>query len=446
MPPLSLPSWLGSSWLGSSWLGSSWVKPSWFPGSDETASAQTALSRNASIEGAVDEVVQNLDRRSPADLALVFCASSYASDLPRLLPLLRAKINARHWIGCAGGGVVGSDAQGAAHEVEQQPALSVILLRLPGAELQLFELDTKVLPDLDGDSQDWVNWVGADPALARSMLLFVDPTSESINDLISGIDYGFPGVDKIGGIAGHHSSNHGSLLINDRVVRGAVGCLIGGGWRIDPVVAQGCRPIGPVFEIEKAERNVVLQLSAGQERNTPVNCLQGILQSLTPVEREQVRHSLFLGVGRSSFSLSGPGNPPEPTAFLVRNLLGVDPRNGAVAVAERLRVGQQVQFQLRDAAASRQELRLLLRRQATHESTPLAALVFACLGRGQGLYGQPDGDVTLCHEQFPALPIAGAFCNGEIGPVAGTTYLHGYTASWGFLVPNIPPDQAAAGE
>ncbi|MCT4363549.1 MAG: hypothetical protein N3Z29_01425, partial [Synechococcaceae cyanobacterium MAG-AL1] len=109
MPPLSLPSWLGSSWLGSSW-----VKPSWFPGSDETASAQTALSRNASIEGAVDEVVQNLDRRSPADLALVFCASSYASDLPRLLPLLRAKINARHWIGCAGGGVVGSDAQGAA--------------------------------------------------------------------------------------------------------------------------------------------------------------------------------------------------------------------------------------------------------------------------------------------------------------------------------------------
>jgi len=54
--------------------------------------------------------------------------------------------------------------------------------------------------------------------------------------------------------------------------------------------------------------------------------------------------------------------------------------------------------------------------------------------------------VTLCHEQFPALPIAGAFCNGEIGPVAGTTYLHGYTASWGFLVPNIPPDQAAAGE
>ncbi|MCP9771907.1 FIST C-terminal domain-containing protein [Synechococcus sp. Tobar12-5m-g] len=420
--------------------------PSWLQRGDGPAFCQAALSRNASLEGAVDEVVRSLGARRGVDLALVFCSSSYASDLPRLLPLLQAKLNARHWIGCAGSGVVGTDASGAAHEVEQQPALSVTLLRLPGAELQLFEVDTKALPDLDGDSQDWVDWVGADPARARSMLLFVDPTSEAINDLISGIDYGFPGVDKMGGIAGHHSASHGSLLFEDRVVSGAVGCLVGGQWRLDPVVAQGCRPIGPVFEIEQAERNVVLQLSSGQERNTPVNCLQGILQSLTPAERELVRHSLFLGVARSSFSLSGLSAEPEPTAFLVRNLLGVDPRNGAVAVAEKLRVGQQVQFQLRDATASRQESRLLLRRQARRAADPLAALLFACLGRGQGLYGQPNADVTICREQFPGLPIAGAFCNGEIGPVAGNTHLHGYTASWGFLVPNTPVDPPAAGE
>ena len=63
------------------------------------------------------------------------------------------------------------------------------------------------------------------------------------------------------------------------------------------------------------------------------------------------------------------------------------------------------------------------------------ALLFACLGRGQGLYGEADGDVSLCHEAFAGLPISGVFCNGEIGPVGGTTHLHGYTASWGFLVP-----------
>lgn len=218
---------------------------------------------------------------------------------------------------------------------------------------------------------------------------------------------------------------------------GAVGCLIGGRWTIDPLVAQGCRPIGPVFEIEQAERNVVLQLSRGDQQNTPVNCLQSILQTLNPTERELVRHSLFLGVARSSFSLADGGDDGESTAFLVRNLIGVDPRNGAVAVAERLRVGQQVQFQLRDAEASRQELRQLLRNQASASAAqpPLAGLLFACLGRGVGLYGEADGDVSIVQREFPGLPMAGAFCNGEIGPVGGTTYLHGYTASLGFLVP-----------
>jgi small ligand-binding sensory domain FIST len=94
-----------------------------------------------------------------------------------------------------------------------------------------------------------------------------------------------------------------------------------------------------------------------------------------------------------------------------------------------------VQFQLRDADTSRQEQHELLSQQHRRQPQPLAALLFACLGRGEGLYGQPDGDVQACREHFAAVPVAGAFCNGEIGPVVGVTHLHGYTASWGFLVP-----------
>ena len=73
----------------------------------------------------------------------------------------------------------------------------------------------------------------------------------------------------------------------------------------------------------------------------------------------------------------------------------------------------------------------------------LASLLFACMGRGQGLYGAPDGDVSLCRQAFPQVPIAGVFCNGEIGPLAGTTHLHGFTASWGFLVPREPAPESS---
>ncbi|MEB3264646.1 MAG: FIST N-terminal domain-containing protein [Synechococcus sp.] len=397
---------------------------------------RTALSQEASLEAAVDAVARQLNAPEAADLALVFVSSAYASDLPRLLPLLGQRLRAAHWMGCVGGGVVGTDAGGVPHELEREAALSVTLLRLPGAELHPFRIDTSDLPDLDGPAEAWIERVGA-PA-ASGMLLLVDPSSPAINDLISGLDYAYPDVVKVGGIAGQHSASHGSLLYDGAVCTGAVGCLVSGAWQLQAVVAQGCRPIGPVFEVEQAQRNVVLEVSRGERRNTPVAALQEILTALSPEERELVKHSLFLGVGRNSFNLSAAGEE-EPAAFLVRNLIGVDPRNGAVAVAERMRVGQQVQFQLRDAAASSQELSQLLRRQAEQEPQPLAALVFACLGRGQGLYGRPDGDVSLCRAAFAQVPIAGAFCNGEIGPVGGTTHLHGYTASLGFLVPSPTP-------
>jgi small ligand-binding sensory domain FIST len=273
------------------------------------------------------------------------------------------------------------------------------------------------------------------------MLLLVDPSCSCINDLISGLDYALPHTFKVGGIAGQHSAPHGSLLFSSSgeggsgVRTGAVGCLISGGWRLDPLVAQGCRPIGPVFEVEQAQRNIVIQVSKGGDiPRSPVEALQLILRELTPVEREQVKHSLFLGVDRSEMLLSS-GND-HASAFLVRNLIGVDPRNGAVAVAERMRVGQKVQFQLRDAAASRQDARQLLGRQAVEGGEPMAALLFACLGRGEGLYGEADGDVNLCREVFATVPIGGLFCNGEIGPVGGATHLHGYTACWACLVPN----------
>lgn len=374
----------------------------------------------------------------PADLALVFCSTAYATDLQRLMPLLRQAIPSQHWIGCAGGGVVGTDRANQPHELEHRPGISVTLLQLPDTQVQLFRLEAGKLPDLDGPSQQWVDWVGVDPEGGHSMLLFVDPGCPGINDLISGLDYAYPQANKVGGIAGQHSASHGSLLLDDAVLDGAVGCLISGAWRVDPVVAQGCRPIGPVFEVEQAERNVVQRLSDGEHQGTPVACLQTILESLSPAERELVRHSLFLGVAKSSFQLNPAGSPPADAAFLVRNLIGVDPRTGSVAVGERMRVGQQVQFQLRDAAASRQEQTQLLKRQQQRQRAPLAALLFACLGRGEGLYGQPDGDVSACRQTFAQVPIAGAFCNGEIGPIAGATHLHGYTASWGFLVPNTP--------
>ena len=408
---------------------------SWFRSGGTEVSCRTGLSAKASLDEAVRDVVEQLGRpRTEADLALVFTSTGYATDLPRLLPMLRAQINAKHWIGCTGGGVVGTRGDGSASELEQTPALSVTMLSLPGASIATRHLSTEELPDLDGAALQWQDWVGISPEGSRSQILLIDPTSSGINDLISGLDYAYPSADKIGGIAAPHNSPHGSLLLDDRIVTGAVVCSIGGNWRLETVVAQGCRPIGPVFSIEQVQRNVLLELSDGCTKASPINCLQRVLADLNERERELVRHSLFLGVERSSLRLNANGAASEASAFLIRNLIGVDPNNGAVAVAERVRAGQNVQFHLREAAASQDEaLGLLKAATADQSDTVHFGLLMACLGRGQGLFGRADGDISLARQLMPELPVAGAFCNGEIGPIGGTTHLHGYTACWGLL-------------
>ena len=405
----------------------------WFRGSTDKPTCRTALSTHPSLDKAVQEAAENLGRRGDADLALVFASTNYASDLPRLLPLLRQRLTAKHWIGCAGGGVIGTSSSGTPSEVEQKPALSVSLLTLPGLQIKTAAMDTERLPDLDGAAQQWQDWVGIDPESCRSQIVLIDPTSNGINDLISGLDYAYPSAPRIGGVAGPHNAPHGSLLLNDKVLNGAVICSIGGDWRLDPVVAQGCRPIGPVFSIEQVQRNVLLELSDGTRKASPVACLQRVLADLTERERDLVRHSLFLGIESRDLQVNPDGTNSVQGAFLVRNLIGVDPNNGAVAVADRVRPGQNVQFQLREADASRQDALELLKEAIDGRTEPSFGLLMACLGRGQGLFGTPNGDVSLARQVMPELPVAGAFCNGEIGPVGGSTHLHGYTACWALL-------------
>ena len=408
-------------------------------GQSRSGEWRSALASDASLEQAIQDLDQQASLRGfgMADLAVVFVSTSFASELSRVLPLLQRRFQATHWLGCCGGGVIGVDRNGQSCELEQQPAVGLSLIRLPGAMLHPFHVDLRNLPDLDGPREPWCQLAGMSHGDSiNGLLLLVDPGSSGIKDLLSGLDYAFAGVPKVGGIAAPHGGAGGSLLFQDRLCTGAIGLAIGGDWTVQAVVAQGCRPIGPIFEVQEARRNVVLKLQAQELETTtngqpPVTCLQEVIGQLNAADRELVRHSLFIGLASNSFSLA----PRSGDDFLIRAIVGVDPRNGAIAIADSVRVGQRLQFHLRDGSTSRAELQHLLEQQRRTRMPPLGAFCFACVGRGRGLYGEPDVDSGLCRTAYPRLPIGGLFCSGEIGPIHGVTHLHGFTASWSFLVP-----------
>ncbi|AFZ18246.1 FIST signal transduction protein [Allocoleopsis franciscana] len=400
-----------------------------------------ALSTCPSLEAAIAEVVDRAQKSLTAtpDLGLVFISSAYASEYSRLMALLQKQLSVPVIIGCGGSGIIGMNSQGETQEIEGEPALSLSLAHLPDVQVQAFHIPGDGLPDLDSPPNTWVDLIGVPPQEEPHFILLADPFS-AINDLLQGLDFAYPGSSKVGGMTSAGAMGvQSALFCNYKLYReGTVGVALSGNIVLETIVAQGCRPIGQTYQVTACERNIVLELatqdnvektSSEIESRRPLEVLRDLLQSLSEEDRQLAQHSLFVGVARDEFKQQlGHGD------FLIRNLLGVDPRVGAIAIGDRVRPGQRIQFHLRDARTSEEDLELLLHRyqKDTSGTTEAAgALMFACLGRGKGLYGKPDFDSQLFGRYLSNIQLSGFFCNGEIGPVGGSTFLHGYTSVFG---------------
>lgn len=385
-----------------------------------------ALSTHHSLEAAVADVVQQAESllTVPANLGLVFISSAFTSEYSRLLPLLAEKLSVPVLIGCSAAGVVGMTSKSQTQEIEAEPALSLTLAYLPGVNLHAFHILGDQLPDLDSSPNAWIDLVGVAPSPVPQFILLSSAFASGTNDLLQGLDFAYPGSVIVGGQAsGGFVSDRIALFCNNRLYRqGTVGLALSGDIVLETIVAQGCRPIGEPLQVTKAERNIILEL----DEKVPLVVLRDLISSLSEPEKMLAQHSLFVGIAMNEFKLS-----LEPGDFLIRNLLGVDPSAGAIAIGDRVRPGQRLQFHLRDAQASAEDLEFLLQEYQTesgNEPSPFGALMFSCVGRGAGLYGKSNFDSELFQRYLHDIPMGGCFCGGEIGPVSGRTFLHGYTS------------------
>ena len=390
----------------------------------------SAVSGNLSLGEAIvecaSEVREDLGGRAP-DLAVVFVSTHHAAEYERVPDLVREHLGECTLIGCSGEGVIG-----AGREVEHRPGFAMTAAHLPDVELESFHILDDALPDGDAAPEEWGALVKTSPDKEPHFLLLGDPMSVRGEHLLMGLDYAFPGSVKTGGLAsGGHAPGGNVLYLLDQVHRsGVVGIAMHGDITVETVVAQGCRPVGQPMHITSCHQNMLLELNG----HSPFEALKEIFDGLSDGDRQLAQHSLFLGVVMDEMEAD-----PQLGDFLIRNIVGVDPRRGALAIGEMLKEGQTVQFHLRDAGTSAQDLDAMLTQYAgTHPIyEEVGVLLFSCLGRGSYLYGRADHDTDMFREKVGRMPLTGFFCNGEIGPVGGSTFLHGYTSSFGIFRPSL---------
>jgi small ligand-binding sensory domain FIST len=388
----------------------------------------SAVSRKFSLTEAFAEAAfaihQDLGEATP-DLVVAFVSAHHSPEYDSLPQLVSDHFGQTLFLGCSGGGVIGAGT-----EVEQTPGFAITAALLPGVDLNSFHIDNDDLPDGDAPPEEWGSIVSTAWGKETDFIILADPFSVDGERLLMGLDYAFPSSAKIGGLAsGAHQEGGNALYLGDTVHKsGVVGVSLSGNITVDTVVAQGCRPIGEPMQVTGCRKNILTEVDG----KTPFEVLREIFANLEERDRELAQNSLFMGVVMDEFNDS-----PKQGDFLIRNIIGVDAQKGVLAVGEQLKEGQTVQFHLRDSKTSSQDLDAMLERYMTDRTThqESGALLFQCLGRGEYLYGRADHDTDMFKEIVGDLPLTGFFCNGEIGPVGGSTFLHGYTSSFGIFRP-----------
>ncbi len=380
------------------------------------AALSTSRDSGKAFEAVCDKALGQL--QAAPDLAFLFFSPHHVADAGRLATLAPKRLAGSCLIGCPGESIVGND-----QEIEEGPAMSLWLAKWNArVELTPFHLVAEETPD----GYSLLGWpdslAGAEPA--KSLLLMVaDPFTFPVDGFLQQVNTDHRGLRVLGGMAsGLRGPGECSLILGDRLVdEGAAGVLLQGPVKVRSVVSQGCRPIGRHMVVTKGHDNVITGLGG----KTPLEQLQELWQDLTPRDQRLLQQGLH--IGRVINEYQGEFQRGD---FLIRNVMGLDQGNGALAITDRVRIGQTVQFHVRDADSADEDLHALLQLDLNaHERKPAGALLFTCNGRGTRLFPEPNHDARAVRAEAGAVPLAGFFAQGELGPVGGQNFIHGFTAS-----------------
>jgi small ligand-binding sensory domain FIST len=373
------------------------------------------------LETATGAALDELDAR--VDLACLLLSTHYinesfppaASALAELTGELVERLGTTNLIGCTAESVVANQ-----YELERQPALSLWLASFDQCRIDTFPLEFRPQGS-DAGFLGWPERLLEHWPIGAALIVLGDPFSFPLDVFLNRVNEDRPGVPVYGGMASGASRPGMSQLICGSGVfnQGVVVACISGDFKLRSIVSQGCRPIGSPMVVTRAEGNRILQLGG----KPALEQLKSIFATLPVREQQMVNRGLHLGRAISEYR-----DRFQMGDFVIRNVIGIDAESGGIAIADMVRTGQTVQFQIRDGETADIEFRQMLNRVAA-TARPQAGLLFTCNGRGTRLFSQKHHDAGLIRETLGAIPIAGLFAAGEAGPVAGTNFLHGFTAS-----------------
>jgi small ligand-binding sensory domain FIST len=357
-----------------------------------------------------------LSAAGPLSLGWVYFTDRYGAAAPALLSELRARWPGVSWVGCVGIGVAAGGV-----EYFDEPALVLMMAALPRGRFEVFS--------------------GARP-LHRiepfSALVHADSGTPELGELIAEMSDRTSSGYLFGGLA---SSRGASLHLADGVWQGGLsGVAFSSDVALVSRVTQGCQPVGPARTVTACERHVVTELDGQPALTCLLHDLGMAPQSDPRAALPRLRETLVGLTDASDSALARGGQFGTDTR--VRHLIGLDPAERAVAVAEVLQVGMRLAFCQRDMQAARRDLVRICSEIRDEVESPVETVVpgaasaaadpsrrmagavyVSCVGRGGPHFGGPSAELKIVQHALGEVPLVGFFAHGEIA----RHHLYGYT-------------------
>jgi len=342
------------------------------------------------------------------DAALLFATPGYGTDVPRLLDVAHAALGTRAVVGATAHGVFANG-----HEIEGGSAVAIACLE--GIEAQPF-----ILSDLAGDEdavgEEIAARLGGSPRAEDLIALMPDPRAFHPEALLAGVREALGPAVVVGAGAADPVSDAPLQWCNGRVESGALAGIALRATRPPRVgVTQACRPATGLLEVTRARGHWILELDGRPALDVYREVARG------PLAEDLRRAAAFLLVALPRDASA----PLRPGGYLVRNVAGVSPEQGAFAIPEPVAVGDSIALVQREPESAREDLKAML--SGMEGRSPALALYFDCCARGASFFGVPGLEAAYLERAFGTAPLVGMFGSCEIGPVAGRVELLTYT-------------------
>ncbi len=323
-------------------------------------------------------------------LGFLYLTDVIADQASGVLDRLRDATGVQNWIGATGMAILGNSVRGAG-EYFDQPAVSALIADLPGDSFRVFPGRGD---DAAGAGSEWfeaqrpnVAVVHADPR-AQRLPMMLDRLAEA------------SGAYLVGGLA---SSRGPMVQIAGEVSEGGAS----GAWMSSKInliagLSQGCSPIGPAHVATTAQKNVVMEIDG---------------RPALDVFKEEIGEMLARNLERcANFIYAAlPVGGSDTGDYLVRNLMGIDPNKGWIAIGDQIESGEGIMFTKRDRTTAKDDLVQMLQRLKKRIARPIqGGLYFSCLSRGHNLFGEAGVELEIVRDVIGDVPLAGFFANGEI--------------------------------